>query len=79
MPLTHLIATRLGKQLTDVRKDGSIWWLRPDVKTHITIEYVQKADGSVAAFMAQHSWRSIHPSSMHPSSRQNHHNNNMMN
>merc|ERR1711968_421854 len=38
MPLTHLIATRLGKQLTDVRKDGT---------TQITIEYVQKADGSV--------------------------------
>jgi len=47
MPLTHLIATRLGKKLTDVRKDGSLWWLRPDGKTQITIEYVQKADGSV--------------------------------
>merc|ERR1712128_40711 len=47
MPLTHLIATRLGKRLTDVRKDGSLWWLRPDGKTQITIEYVQKADGSV--------------------------------
>jgi S-adenosylmethionine synthetase len=23
MPLTHLIATRLGKKLTDVRKDGT--------------------------------------------------------
>ena len=47
MPLTHLIATRLGKKLTDVRKDGSLWWLRPDGKTQITIEYVQKTDGSV--------------------------------
>merc|ERR1719361_2443995 len=47
MPLTHLVATRLGKKLTDVRKDGSLWWLRPDGKTQVTIEYVQKADGSV--------------------------------
>jgi S-adenosylmethionine synthetase len=47
MPLTHLIATRLGKQLTDVRKNGDCWWLRPDGKTQITIEYAQKADGSV--------------------------------
>merc|ERR1711981_985128 len=47
MPLTHLIATRLGKKLTDVRKDGSLWWLRPDGKTQVTIEYVQHADGSV--------------------------------
>merc|ERR1712214_144986 len=47
MPLTHSMATRLGKTLTDVRKDGSLWWLRPDGKTQVTIEYLQKADGSV--------------------------------
>merc|ERR1719240_289553 len=47
MPLTHSMATRLGKTLTDVRKSGELWWLRPDGKTQVTIEYVQKADGSV--------------------------------
>merc|ERR1712007_145193 len=40
-------ATRLGKKLTDVRKSGHLWWLRPDGKTQVTIEYLQKADGSV--------------------------------
>merc|ERR1712130_893177 len=47
MPLTHAVATRLGKKLTDVRKDGTLWWLRPDGKTQVTIQYLQKADGSV--------------------------------
>merc|ERR1711937_295936 len=47
MPLTHLLATRLGKKLTDVRKDGSLWWLRPDGKTQVTIEYKQNDDGSM--------------------------------
>ena len=47
MPLTHLMATKLGKTLTDVRKDGSLWWLRPDGKTQVTIEYLQNEDGSV--------------------------------
>jgi len=47
MPLTHAVATQLGKTLTDVRKDGSLWWLRPDGKTQVTIEYKQKSDGSV--------------------------------
>merc|ERR1712226_157601 len=47
MPLTHSMATRLGKKLTDVRKSGHLWWLRPDGKTQVTIEYLQKADGSV--------------------------------
>merc|ERR1711933_359162 len=46
MPLTHSVATKLGKTLTDVRKSGDLWWLRPDGKTQGTIEYLQKADGS---------------------------------
>jgi len=47
MPLTHSMATRLGKKLTDVRKSGLLWWLRPDGKTQVTIEYLQRVDGSV--------------------------------
>jgi len=47
LPLTHSVATRLGKKLTDVRKNGLLWWLRPDGKTQVTIEYLQRADGAV--------------------------------
>jgi S-adenosylmethionine synthetase len=47
MPLTHSLATRLGKRLTDVRKSGELWWLRPDGKTQVTIRYRKHADGSV--------------------------------
>merc|ERR1712039_767813 len=47
MPLTHSVATKLGNKLTDVRKSGKLWWLRPDGKTQVTIEYLQKEDGSV--------------------------------
>merc|ERR1712001_597712 len=47
MPLTHSMATRLGKKLTDVRKSGLFWWLRPDGKTQVTIQYLQREDGSV--------------------------------
>merc|ERR1711865_1005558 len=46
-PLTHSMATQLGYVLTEVRKNGKLWWLRPDGKTQVTIEYLQKADGSV--------------------------------
>merc|ERR1712031_126105 len=45
--MRHSMATRLGKTLTDVRKSGELWWLRPDGKTQVTIEYKQHADGSV--------------------------------
>merc|ERR1712241_327059 len=47
MPLTHSMATRLGKTLTEARKSGECWWLRPDGKTQVTIEYLQHPDGSV--------------------------------
>merc|ERR1712125_20176 len=47
MPLTHSMATRLGRTLTDVRKSGELWWLRPDGKTQVTIQYQMKPDGSV--------------------------------
>merc|ERR1712118_341004 len=26
---------------------GDLWWLRPDCKTQVTIEYLQRTDGSV--------------------------------
>merc|ERR1712138_315809 len=47
MPLTHSMATSLGYTLTEERKNGKLWWLRPDGKTQVTIEYLQKEDGSV--------------------------------
>ena len=35
MPLTHVLATQLGYRLTEVRKDGTLPWLRPDGKTQV--------------------------------------------
>merc|ERR1711937_199181 len=51
MPLTHMLATKLGKVLTEVRKDGSLWWLRPDGKAQVTIKYTPHTDGSVEPLM----------------------------
>jgi len=47
MPLTHSLSTQLGKRLTDVRKDGTCPWLRPDGKTQVTCEYRKAEDGSM--------------------------------
>ncbi|OBZ89489.1 S-adenosylmethionine synthase [Choanephora cucurbitarum] len=39
MPLTAVLSHKLNKRMSDLRRDGTLSWLRPDSKTQVTIEY----------------------------------------
>jgi len=40
MPLTLVLAHQMNKKISDLRRDGTLWWARPDTKTQVTAEYV---------------------------------------
>jgi S-adenosylmethionine synthetase len=39
MPMTVVLAHALNKKIADLRRDGTLWWARPDTKTQVTIDY----------------------------------------
>ncbi len=47
MPLPIHLAQRLAQRLSEVRKDNTIAWLRPDGKSQITVQYVDGKPHSI--------------------------------
>ncbi|XP_059486394.1 S-adenosylmethionine synthase-like isoform X2 [Neocloeon triangulifer] len=39
MPLTVVLAHKLNEKLGELRRNGTLWWARPDSKTQVTCEY----------------------------------------
>ena len=37
MPLTVVLAHALNKKIADLRRDGTLWWARPDTKTQVSL------------------------------------------
>ena len=38
MPLTVTLSAQLNKKIADLRRDGTLWWARPDSKTQVTAQ-----------------------------------------
>jgi len=35
MPLTVTLSHKLNKKIAELRRDGTLWWARPDSKTQV--------------------------------------------
>ena len=57
MPLPVSLAHKMAKKLTDVRKNGTLPYLRPDGKTQVTVEYIDNKPARIDAVVVstQHS------------------------
>lgn len=67
MPLTHVLATQLGYKLTEVRKNGTCPWLRPDGKTQVRRprrRRGRRATGAPAVAGLAGAWRAARPGAM---------------
>ncbi|XP_074855540.1 S-adenosylmethionine synthase isoform X4 [Carettochelys insculpta] len=42
MPLTIVLAHKLNTKLSELRRSSALPWLRPDSKTQVTVQYIQK-------------------------------------
>lgn len=47
MPLTIILAHRLNEKLAELRRDGTLWWARPDSKTQVTCEYYSSGGATI--------------------------------
>lgn len=39
MPLTVVLSSQINRKIADLRRDGTLWWARPDSKSQVTCEY----------------------------------------
>ena len=60
MPYSAALAQKLARQLTAVRKNGPLSYLRPDGKTQVTVEYDENNVPVLFWLLPWHRYTDIH-------------------
>lgn len=42
MPLTVVLAHKLNEKLSELRRNGTFWWARPDTKTQVSRHFCKQ-------------------------------------
>ena len=54
MPLTVVLAHALNRKIADLRRDGTLWWARPDTKTQVSIDLKSSISLSLYYILSLH-------------------------
>ena len=54
MPLTVVLAHALNRKIADLRRDGTLWWARPDTKTQVSIDLKISISSSLYYILSLH-------------------------
>lgn len=55
MPLTVVLAHKLNEKIADLRRNGILWWARPDSKTQVNIYHMLFKLGNFRVFITLNS------------------------
>lgn len=47
MPLSYVLSCHILKKFDELKKDGTLPWVRPDMKSQVTVEYERLKDGRI--------------------------------
>lgn len=72
MPLTLVLAHKLNEKIANLRRNGLLWWARPDSKTQVNIYHIHYKLNNISVFIILNFKSFLNVSLIFKLNRQNH-------